>query len=270
MRKFTKIGVAIVAGAAVTVLSAGPATAGAAPPKVTGTIQIAPMIWTSFDAFPGSPVKGSITYTDFNAPAASQVFRLGSTVPIVFNFGGLYPHTLTVVSEKMLAYNSLQFSGNGVFDADHSFTFDAVGTITNDQIVMQVVYTGVGAGNTWNLNGQVAPDGSISGTATSPTFSSPDGTWTSPAGSAHSVLSYTTPVTCATVSGAVATFGFTIPQASGPPYANLPIAFKVQDGGLPSGQNPDRVWVDLAPSAGSCAGAGTTEYDITGGNLVVH
>lgn len=267
MRNITRIGVALLASASLTLLYAGPATAGAAAPKATGTVQLAPMQWASFDAFPGPPVKGSVTYTNFDVAATSGVYRLGTTVPIVFNFGGLFPHTLTVLSENMLSYNSLQFSGTGVYDLDSSFTFAAVGTITNNQIVMQVVYTGAGAGNTWNLTGQVASDGSMTGTATSPTLSSADGTWTSPAGTAHSVLSYTTPVTCASVSGANATFGFTIPTAS-VPLGDIPIVVNVHDGGTP-GTNGDTWAHGVSAGPGSCSGA-TGAYEITGGNLVVH
>src|SRR4051812_41920366 len=67
MRTTRKLAVALVASAAAVTLSAGTAGAAAKPaPKTTGSVTLAnPLQYASFDAFQTSPVKGSISYTNW-------------------------------------------------------------------------------------------------------------------------------------------------------------------------------------------------------------
>ena len=106
----------------------------------------------------------------------------------------------------------------------------------------------------------------LAGTATDSLFETPL-TWSTPAGSAHEVLSYTASVTCADVSSSAstATFGFTIP-AGFPGLSGLNIVAKVHDGGTP-GTNGD-TWAHGVAND-PCEGP-TSGYPITSGNLVVH
>lgn len=281
MRTFVKAGLILAAAATLSLGNAGVAVAAHQVHKASGTVQLAPMQWASFDVktTPGhhesSPYDGYITYTNFDQPAApSDVYRLATTVPITFNFNGIYPHTLTITSVEMADYNSLVFAGSGVYNLDPTVTFDATGTVTGSTVTMEVIYTGVGAGYTWELTGTIDPtNGSISGTAYSPTGSSDPGTWVSPAGTAYSVLSYTTEVTCFSGTGKDAVFGFTIPQWG------LPVVVQVHDGKpVPNADQPDKpekagkfdTWAHgIDTAVGACAGT-TYPYEITDGTLKVH
>ena len=281
MRTFVKAGLILAAAATLSLGNAGVAVAAHHVHKAKGTVQLAPMQWASFDVKEShgpkalEPYDGYITYTNFDQPAVSDVYRLATTVPITFTFGGIFPHTLTIASVEMVDFNSLTFAGSGVYNLDPTVTFDATGFVTGSAVTMEVVYTGVGAGNTWELSGTINPvDGSISGTAYSPTGSSDPGTWVSPAGTAYSVLSYTTDVTCFSGTGKDAVFGFTIPQWGSP------VVVQVHDGknvptddesdGPPAKAGKYDTWAHGFDTAvGACTGS-TYPYEITGGTLKVH
>ncbi|HUZ40374.1 MAG TPA: hypothetical protein VMU68_03150 [Acidimicrobiales bacterium] len=238
-------------------------------PKVTGGVELSgPLQYASFSAFQTTPVKGSITYTNFSyAAPGSGVWNLSAVIPIEFTIGGTYDHTMTITSWNATSPNSITFTATGTYNPDPiDYTWTATGTVVGSTVTINLVYTGLGAGYSLALAGTIASDGSMSGTETG----SSSGTWTSPADSAFEVFSFTAPVTCAFVddaaSPASATFGFTIPASV--PLAGTPVVVNVIDGGSPGAGND--TWahgVDTAP--GACSGA-TTSYPIIGGNLVVH
>ena len=91
---------------------------------------------------------------------------------------GLYPHTMTVNAEDMYAGT---FSGTGVYEVNNGYTWNVNGTVSGNDIDFTVLYTGIGAGSTYNLSGTIAPNGSIFGTVDSncQTFSMPVDSWSS-------------------------------------------------------------------------------------------
>ena len=261
--------IALLALATVAVPTALVTASATSTPKVTGSVALTnPLQYASFNAFDQSPVKGSITYTNFTyASPGSGVWNLNSPVHIDFVIGGSpYDHTMVVDTVTAENTNAIQFTAHGSYDANPSYTWNATGTVTGSAISLNLVYTGLNPGYQLSLVGTIAADGSMSGTETGGST----GTWSSPAASAFEVLSYTAPVTCAivddTVTPGTATFGFTIP--AGTPLAGTAVVVNVTDGGSPGAGND--TWahgVDNAP--GACTGS-TTPYTITGGNLVVH
>lgn len=113
--------------------------------------------------------------------------------------------------------------------------------------------------------GTINADGSMSGTSED----TRDRTlpWTVPAGSAHEVLSYSAPVTCATVTGADAAVWFVIP-AGLPRLSGIAALFTMTDGGSPGPGND--VWGQTTSFLGCDPAASVGHYTIVGGNLVVH
>ena len=90
--------------------------------------------------------------------------------------------------------------------------------------------------------------------------------WTVPVGSVHEILSYSAPVTCATVSGSTATFSYVIPADT--LFAGTPVQFTMTDGGSPGARYD--TWRQATGLVGCELGVGGTPYTIVGGNLVVH
>lgn len=74
--------------------------------------------------------------------------------------GGSYCHTLLNV--EMLPDGD--FTGDGWYNPNHSYTWDIDGNIDGDNITFHLVYTGSNSGYTLNGAGTIAPDGSITGT----------------------------------------------------------------------------------------------------------
>jgi len=257
---------AVFAGAA---FMSAPAVAGSAQPvpKVTGSVQLSsPLQTASFVAFPATTtttLKGNVAYTNWELAApTSGVWKLGSTVPITFSIGGgTYAHTMTVLAWHPLAYNQLAFTASGVYDADHSYTWTGSGTVTGSAFALDLVYTGSNPGYALHLEGTIGSDGTITGTETG----SSTGTFVTAAGAASQVFGFTTAVTCASISGTTATFGFTIPIA---PLSGTPVVVQVKDLATPA--TAGDTWshgVDTA--VGACTGS-TAPYQITDGNIVVH
>lgn len=84
----------------------------------------------------------------------SDDWKIEGTHSIVFTCGGNdYHHTLTD-----------GFPGSGTYDPNSGYTWDMTGNITGDNLVFNILYTGIGAGYTLNGVGTISPDGSISGT----------------------------------------------------------------------------------------------------------
>lgn len=245
-----------------------PSAVSAAPtPKATGSVGTAPLQYMSFNAFDygaASADKGTVSYANFDyAEAGSNVWDVRGTYPL--SFAGGYNHTMTVSSIMPTSPTSSTFTGTGVYDADSSYTWTVTGTVKGSSISFDIVYTGTGAGYTTHGTGTIAPDGSISGSATDSNALTLS--FTAPAGSVNEVLSYTASVNCAKVSGTTATFSYVIPSSS-PTLSGTPVLFTVTDGGSPA-VGHDHVLFSV--SSASCdTTQGASDQPVTSGNLVVH
>jgi len=259
----------ILASALLVTLAASAASAGPMPvPKVTGSVGLTgPLQYASFNAFDYGLTgdRGTVQYTNFDFPAAGTgVWDVRGTYPLNVTFGGIYPHVMTIDTIIPQSPTSTVFSGTGYYVPDPSYTWTVTGSVVDSNISFDILYTGTAAGYMFHAVGTIAPDGSMSGTATDSALQTPL-TWAVPVGSVHEVFSYTAPVTCAVVSTLAhdATFVFTIPLA---PLTGIPVVVKVHDGGTP-GANGDTWSHGVASSA--CDGQ-VGLYPITSGNLVVH
>jgi len=174
--------------------------------------------WTY--AEPGSGVWGPA----LNASGATKA------IPLVFTIGGsTYAHTLNGgLSLTALSPDRLQFSGTGEY-SQPGYPWTIKGTVTDGRIRATIVYgPGLNPGYTLVLNGRVASDGSVSGTATSSAGQTL--AFSMPAGSFVSVLHYVAPIRSDQIQRHNATFQFTIP-ASVPGLAGTKVTVKVHDGG---------------------------------------
>jgi len=121
--------------------------------------------------------------------------------------GGHYIHTMVVNSFNPATG---EFSGTGFYNPNPGYTWvvsgDVTGTIINDAITFQIVYTGLNPGYTVNGVGTIAADGkSMSGTATGPGQSF---TWTG-TGTATAVVD-----TCPTGTATEKVETITVPSTS--------------------------------------------------------
>ena len=238
-------------------------------PRATGSVALSgPIQYVSFAAFAQTRHgrfgnHGWIDYTNFTYPAANtNVWNISGTHTLVF--AGTYTHTMTVTNITPLSTDATSFSGTGYYNTDPSYTWTVSGTVNRNAVQFSILYTGTNPGYTVTGSGQIAADGSVSGTATDSnglTLS-----FTMPAGSAFQVLNYRAPATCAVISRHNARFGFTIPNGAPAGLAGLPIVVKVHDGGTP-GWKYDTYAAGVATSR--CNGP-VTQYPITSGNIVVH
>jgi len=90
---------------------------------------------------------------------------------LTFNYGGRdYIHDMTVTTQT-----DGSFSGTGIYEPDHSYTWNVTGTVSGDSINFHILYTGSNAGYTVDATGTIAPDGTMSGNWTSNAGQS--GTW---------------------------------------------------------------------------------------------
>lgn len=276
-----RIGLAVFGAVALVGLMVLPASGVSTTPKATGSVIMAePLQAAEFNAFQSVPVKGSISYTNFELPAPDTgmfVPNVGTPLTLSITnvyFGGVLvysgpplTHTITFDSFTPTSSTRVTFEGHGFYDPDPTWTESISGSIEGDHIEFSIVPDDGGLKYVWTLAsfvGDIAGDGSMLGTATD---NYTDGVtfgrtydWSLGAG-AHSVFSYTADVTCATVGGSAATFGFTIPIA---PLAGVPVSVNVTDGG-----SPGALYDTWAHGVGAC-GAATSPYLITAGNLTVH
>jgi hypothetical protein len=236
--------------------AAAPAMAGTTP-HITGSFSLAgPAQYETINNV--STTGGSLSYTNFERAdtAATGVWSLPTATPIALDFGlsgADYQHHLTVDSLQPTGLASFTFTGHGTYDPDASYTWNATGSVSGTALSMHIVYTGTNAGYSADVTGMVNPDGSVTGSATSSTGQVLS--LTAPAGSAFQALSYTAPVSTASVSGPSGQFSFVIP--AGHALAGVPVTVNVTDGGSP-GPGHD----SYAHNGGS--------YPITSGNLTVH
>lgn len=104
----------------------------------------------------------SLTLLGTAAQAATPNWTVnpGSTVDFLCG-GGHYLHTLDAVSQDVNG----DLTGNGHYNPNAGYTWNVTGSVSGDDVSMQVVYTGISAGAVYNLAGVVDVDGSVSGTA---------------------------------------------------------------------------------------------------------
>ena len=101
------------------------------------------------------------------------------TAPSTVDFtcgGGHYIHTLDTVLQN----SSGSFTGTGHYNPDASYTWNASGNVTGDNLSFTITYTGTAAGSVYNLAGTIASDGSVSGVVDSncQSFTMPAGSLT--------------------------------------------------------------------------------------------
>lgn len=247
---------------AAAVLTAVPITgASAAPPLASATGGIAlsgPAQYVAFSAFDYGDTgdRGSVNYTNFTyADPGSGVWAVNGQSSVVFEYAGVpYPHTMTVLSVDPTSNTSYTFTGSGYFNPNPSYTWTVTGSVVGTTVTLHIVYTGAEAGYYLDATGTIQPNGSVLGTS----FSDSLGrtlTWAMPAGSAAEILSYTATVTQATVGDNTATFSYTIPAGTG--LDGVAVTMDVTDGGTPG-------------TSGDVYGHNGWNYQIIGGNLVVH
>ena len=226
--------------AAVLATTAGATAASASvhqPPRVaSGSVAVSgqgyPVQYEQFQVLQGfGRNHGSVVYTNFGyAEPGSGVYAPAAKADtLVFTLGGTYTHTLNGASlhEVALSNNRLAFSGTGVY-SDGTTTWTIKGQVNGNRLTARIAYDH----STYKLamTGRIASDGSALGTASGPGQAL---TWTMPAGSFTSVLSYRAPVQSDQIQGRNATFTFTIPNsAASSGLAGVKVTDKVHDGGF--------------------------------------
>lgn len=114
--------------------------------------------------------------------AATVLWDLTGTYTIdytcISGCSGVYPHTMAVTSMNL---DDGTFSGTGYYNPNPAYTWNVTGIVSGSDITFQIVYTGLNPGYTVNAIGNIAPGGTLSGSATGPgqTF-----TWASTSGAA--------------------------------------------------------------------------------------
>lgn len=111
-----------------------------------------------------------------SAHANAPTWQLQAPSTVDFMCGGShYLHTLKTVVQSADG----TFTGTGEYNPDHSYTWDASGSVSESSLSFTIIYTGTSAGSIYNLtNGVIADDGSVSGTVDNncQSFTMPAGT----------------------------------------------------------------------------------------------
>jgi hypothetical protein len=255
------------------VATAGAASARPSPPppvaRATGSVALSgPAQYVKFavSARHSHHRSGWIEYTNFTYPdPGTNVWNIGGTHTLTFAVGGsAYQHTMDVTTITPLGPDATAFSGTGTYNPDPAdYTWTVNGTVHRNTVNFTIVYTGsADPGYRVTAQGKIAADGSVSGSATDT-----NGTtlaFTMPPGSAFEALSYTAPVTWASIGHHNANFVFTIPQGAPAGLAGLPIIVKVHDGGRGYAHDTYAHGVATSPHNGP-----VTNYTITSGNISV-
>jgi hypothetical protein len=122
----------------------------------------------------------------FTSFAAVSTWQATAPAPVVFSClgnGSIFPHTITTITQT----TGGALTGTGWYDTDHSYTWNLTGSVSGNNVSFVITYTGTQAGSVYNLNGTIAPDGSVSGTADSycQSFTMPAGSLIHPADDEH-------------------------------------------------------------------------------------
>lgn len=201
----------------------------------TGSMALSgPLQYEQFKALQGfGRNDGYVEYTNWTyaepgtgvyAPQAGA-HQLEFTYPV--GSSSKYDHTLNAgLKLTALSNDRLAFSGTGFYNGG-GVTWTIKGEVKDARLTATIAYDGQAYKLT--LIGQVAKDGSVSGTATAV---NPAQTlaFTMPTGTFASVLHYVAPIKADKIKGHDATFQFTIPKAA-PDLAGIKITVKVHDGG---------------------------------------
>ncbi|MFC1595165.1 hypothetical protein ACFL3E_01930 [Patescibacteria group bacterium] len=106
------------------------------------------------------------------------------TFTCISGCSGDYSHEMTIDEMDL---GSGEFSGTGNYIPNSAITWDVDGTVAGSEIsIMTIVYDNINPGYTVLLEGTIAPDGSLSGTALSSTGQTSN--WESTSGAAKEVL----------------------------------------------------------------------------------
>lgn len=273
-----RLSVAVMVAAAFMLLPAA-AIQAVSVPKATGSIVMSnPQQAFDFAVFETSPVKGSISYTNFEyADPGSGVWVPAATFDVGF---GVDPdpaivatYAFTVTAWQATSPTRVVFEGTG--DGPDPWYGDFTGDINGSTFSFTLLETDGVDTFTLNASGTVDANGAVTGTWNddypSHVADSRTGTFTI-ADVGDEVFSFTTSPTCVRVNdaGTKAKFGYTIPAGAPAGLAGQPVAVKVVDGGSP-GAVYDTYKHNFATAVGSCLPQGGVwyEYPITAGNMTV-
>jgi hypothetical protein len=249
----------VIAIAMLALLSIGSGVQAGTTPKTTGSVGLSnPTQYISFSAFQSAPVKGSVSYTNFEVAAEGSGvwvpgdFSMGFAVAPDTTIAGTY--AMTVTSFTPTSPTSVTFAGTGDCGCGWISTF--TGTISGDSFSLSM--TEINAGNPAETYAMTA-SGTISGTG------SVAGVWSDNYGLGRTgtfaiadigdeAFHYVAPVETASVTPPTATFSYHIP--AGVLYAGTLVSVSVSDGGSPGAGND---------TLGFNGGA----YPIVSGNLTV-
>lgn len=120
------------------------------------------------------------------ASAAAKTWDLTGSYTLDFTCvsgcSGVYSHTMNVTDENLFKGT---FTGNGHYNTDASYTWNLNGSVDNNDVKFNIVYTGSNSGYKVDATGSISKKGILSGTA-----SSSDGqtfTWITSSGKAKKV-----------------------------------------------------------------------------------
>ena len=239
-------------------------------PSARGNVALAaPLQYANFAAFANQ--RGAISYTNFESRASSDVWNISGATSLTFTLGSSsFAHTLTVTSVTPVSPVATRFQGTGFYNGNPATMWTIHGVVAFDHLEFRIRYiAGPDQGYSLHAHGQIAPDGSVSGSAVDSNGKTLG--FSMPPGSAFSVLHYHANVTCAIMrhhhhphTGGDATFGFTIPSSAPSGLAGTPIVVKVHDGGPGAAHD---TWAHGVASS-PCHGP-VTQYQITSGNIIV-
>jgi hypothetical protein len=165
MKRLSVVFMAVTAFALMTASTAQAVTA----EKASGSIRMAsPKQAITFDVFETTPVKGSITYTNFEyADPGSGVWVPGSTFSVGF---GVDPdptiisvYDFTIATTMPLSPTGLSFTGNGVQQSSQ-WSGPVTGTISVSALTFTLLEQDGTESYTLNAHGQIDANGAVTGT----------------------------------------------------------------------------------------------------------
>lgn len=250
--------------------TAVPASAHVRPPVhprvAVGSMELgSPLQYESFRALQGfGRYLGQVTYTNWQyaEPGSGVYAPQAGAHGLDFTYqGAKYGHILNGgLTLHATSPDRLAFSGTGFYMGQAGATWKIAGFVDRSQLQAVIEYTGtLQPGYKVFLAGQVAADGSVTGTARS--SQGQDLTFTMPIGAFVSVLHYHALIQSDQIGRHDATFQFTIPRGEPAGLAGVKVTVKVHDGGWAWWHGTR--WGDTY--AHGVTGGPLTQYPITGG-----